>query len=247
MSIATEVFDAKVSVRSKMHYLVNIKAKLASHPNRDIMFRNSVFGRWLDIPHSPNDNHLLNYVLQHQVFVPHVSISSPDLVYKIGNQELHFGRREFCLITGFRCGNLPPEDSKQSCFTYRVFPDKKSKKTKSVKASELWADVQNEQRWVALNDEDAVRVCLFVVCELIFMGREEFLNVHHHLLTLADDFFAWNVYPWGEYMWTYFYKRTVNVVPKHANMHLELKKQESKKQATYNLNAFVSVLKVSSM
>jgi hypothetical protein len=65
MSIATEVFDAKVSVRSKMHYLVKIKAKLAAHPNHDIMFRNSVCGRWLDIPHSPNDNHLLNYVLQH--------------------------------------------------------------------------------------------------------------------------------------------------------------------------------------
>ncbi|PWA49782.1 hypothetical protein CTI12_AA480450 [Artemisia annua] len=185
MSNTAEKFDAKVSVRSKMHYLVKIKAKLAAHPNRDIMFRNSVFGPWLDTPHSPNDNHLLNYVLQHQVFIP-----------------------------------------------------------ESVKAKELWAVIMDEKRWVALDDEDAVRVCLLAVCELVLMGREEFLNVPPHLLTLAEDFFSWNAYPWGEYMWKYFYQRTVNVVPKHADMHLKLQKEKSKKQATYNLNGFVWALKI---
>ncbi|PWA37840.1 phospholipase-like protein [Artemisia annua] len=244
MSNTAEKFDAKVSVRSKMHYLVKIKAKLAAHPNRDIMFRNSVFGPWLDTPHSPNDNHLLNYVLQHQVFVPEVRSECPDLIYKIGNQEFHFGRREFCLITGFRCGYLPPEDCRQSLFSYRVFPEKKSQKTKSVKAKELWAVIMDEKRWVALDDEDAVRVCLLAVCELVLMGREEFLNVPPHLLTLAEDFFSWNAYPWGEYMWKYFYQRTVNVVPKHADMHLKLQKEKSKKQATYNLNGFVWALKI---
>ncbi|PWA38600.1 phospholipase-like protein [Artemisia annua] len=244
MSNTAEKFDAKVSVRSKMHYLVKIKAKLAAHPNCDIMFRNSVFGPWLDTPHNPNDNPLLNYVLQHQVFVPEVRSACPDLIYKIGNQEFHFGRREFCLITGFRCGYLPPEDCRQSLFSYRVFPEKKSQKTKSVKAKELWAVIMDEKRWVALDDEDAVRVCLLAVCELVLMGREEFLNVPPHLLTLAEDFFSWNAYPWGEYMWKYFYQRTVNVVPKHADMHLKLQKEKSKKQATYNLNGFVWALKI---
>ena len=192
---------------------------------------------------------MLNYVLQHQVFVPQVSSECPDLIYRLGNQELHFGRREFCLITGFRCGNIPPEDSRQSCFTFRVFPEKKLKKTKTVKSIELWRVLMDEKRWVALNDEDAVRVCLLVVCELIFMGREEFLNVPHHLLILVEDFFAWNAYPLGEYMWTYFYKRTVNVVPKHADMNLQLKNDESKQKqpVTYNLNGFVWALKVSFM
>ncbi|PWA82486.1 phospholipase-like protein [Artemisia annua] len=227
-----------------MHYLVNIKAKLAAHPNRDIMFRNSVSGPWLDTPHSPNDNHLLNYVLQHQVFVPVVRSECPDLIYKIGNQEFHFGRREFCLITGFRCGYLPPENCRQSHFSYHVFPKKKSQKTKSVKAKELCAVIMDEKRWVALDDEDAVRVCLLAVCELVLMGREEFLNIPPHLLTLAEDFFSWNAYPWGEYMWKYFYQRTVNVVPKHADMHLKLQKEKSKKQATYNLNGFVWALKI---
>ena len=133
---------------------------------------------------------MLNYVLQHQVFVPQVSSECPDLIYRLGNHELHFGRREFCLITGFRCGNIPPEDSRQSCFTFRVFPEKKLKKTKTVKSIELWRVLMDEKRWVALNDEDAVRVCLLVVCELIFMGREEFLNVPHHLLILVEDFFC---------------------------------------------------------
>ncbi|GJW28333.1 hypothetical protein Tco_0045208 [Tanacetum coccineum] len=70
------------------------------------------------------------------------------------------------------------------------------------------------------------------------MGREEFLNVPLHILTLAEDFFGWNSFPWGEYMWRYFYKRTLNVVENHAE------KKDPKKMTTYNLNRFVWALKI---
>nr|GEX30410.1 phospholipase-like protein [Tanacetum cinerariifolium] len=61
-----------------------------------------------------------------------------------------------------------------------------------------------------------LRVSLLFVLEIVFMGREEFFNVPLHILTLAEDFFAWNSFPWGEYMWRYFYKRTLNVVKNHV-------------------------------
>ncbi|GJU80261.1 hypothetical protein Tco_1282626 [Tanacetum coccineum] len=94
-----------------------------------------------------------------------------------------------------------------------------------------------------LDDSDAVRVCLLLVDEVVFMGREEFLNVPLHILTLVEDFYAWDAYACGEYMWTFFYQRTSNVVPKHVEMHLKLKNQAGKKMATYNLNGFVWALK----
>ncbi|GKC64813.1 hypothetical protein Tco_1097411, partial [Tanacetum coccineum] len=95
-----------------------------------------------------------------------------------------------------------------------------------------------------LDDYDAVRVCLLVVKEIVFMGCEEFLNVPLHILTLVEDLFAWDAYPWGEYMWTYFYQRTLNVVPKHVEMNMKCKNQSGKKMATYNLNGFVWALKI---
>ncbi|GJW87533.1 retrotransposon protein, putative, ty1-copia subclass [Tanacetum coccineum] len=96
-----------------------------------------------------------------KVHVKELSADSPPILFKISNHYLHFGREEFCLVTGFRCGEL-------------------------------------SEYWCALDDEDAVR---------------------------------------GEYMWHFFYKRTLNVV----KIHLE--KKDTKKMMTYNLNGFVWALK----
>ncbi|GJY91397.1 hypothetical protein Tco_0506593 [Tanacetum coccineum] len=79
MDNSYEIFEAKISVRSKLQYLQKMKCKLQPFPNRYMMFSDSVFGPWLDLHEFSNDNHLLNYVLQHQ---------------------------EFCLATRFRCGEL---------------------------------------------------------------------------------------------------------------------------------------------
>lgn len=90
----------------RWNFLSNIKGKLQPYPNHDLMFKNSVFGPWLDTPQSPNNNHLLKYVLQHQVYVPQLSIECPPIIYNFGNHELHFGHLEFSLVTRFRCGKL---------------------------------------------------------------------------------------------------------------------------------------------
>ncbi|GKA22062.1 hypothetical protein Tco_0708024 [Tanacetum coccineum] len=84
---------------------------------------------------------------------------------------------------------------------------------------ELWQIIDHEKLWCALDDEDAVRVSLLFVLEILFMGREEFLNVPLHILTLAEDFF------------------TLNLVKNHAE------KKDPNKMTTYNLNGFVWALK----
>ncbi|GJX62092.1 retrovirus-related pol polyprotein from transposon TNT 1-94 [Tanacetum coccineum] len=66
----------------------------------------SVFGPWLNLKDFSNDNHMLNYVLQHQVHVKEFSADCPPILFKISNHYLYFGHDEFCLVTGFRCGEL---------------------------------------------------------------------------------------------------------------------------------------------
>nr|GEW08373.1 hypothetical protein [Tanacetum cinerariifolium] len=161
----------------------------------------------------------------------------PPILFKFSNHYLHFGREEFCLVTGFRCGELSEYVSDKIGFLDRLFRIKDKKQQKKIKVKELWQIIDNEKLRCALDDEDAVRVSLLFVLEIVFMGQEEFLNVPLHIWTLAEDFFAWNSFPWGEYMCRYFYKKTLNVVKIHAE------KKDPKKMTTYNLNGFVWPLK----
>nr|GEX56190.1 hypothetical protein [Tanacetum cinerariifolium] len=112
-----------------------------------------------DLPDFSNDNHLLNYVLQHQVHVKESSADSPSILFKIYNHYLHFGREEFCLVAGFRCGELSELVSDKIPYLDRLFREKNKKTMKASK-------------------------------EIVFMGREEFLNVPLHIFTFAEDFFA---------------------------------------------------------
>nr|GEY22580.1 ulp1 protease family, C-terminal catalytic domain-containing protein [Tanacetum cinerariifolium] len=66
-------------------------------------FRSTVFGLWLDIRTQEHDNHLINYFLQHQRYVKDPSTDIP-YIFDIGQHTLEFGRREFCLVTGFYFG-----------------------------------------------------------------------------------------------------------------------------------------------
>ncbi|GJW41245.1 hypothetical protein Tco_0067090 [Tanacetum coccineum] len=91
---------------------------------------------------------------------------------------------------------------------------------------------------------DAVRVCLLIAVELLFMGKEDKNCIPRHLVSLVEDFDAWNDYPWGEYMWDKFYKRTVNVVAIHREHHLAEKKKNLNFNATYNLYGFAWAFKI---
>ncbi|GJS67096.1 phospholipase-like protein [Tanacetum coccineum] len=88
-----------------------------------------------------------------------------------------------------------------------------------------------------------VRVCLIIVAELVFMGKEDRNCIPKHIVSLVKDFDSWNDYPWGEYMWEISYKRTVNVVAIHRADHLKKKKQNSDYYPTHNLYGFAWAFK----
>ncbi|PWA79180.1 phospholipase-like protein [Artemisia annua] len=243
MANLNPLYDVKISIRSSVKLLKEIKGKLESKPNRESLFRSTVFGPWLDVPYASNNSLLMHYVLQHQVSVSNMCPDFP-IIYHIGDHYLQFGRKEFYLITGFRFGKVvTPKGRKDSPFSDRVFPEKKTMAVKSVKGTDLLKLLRGD-RWSSISDDDAVRVCLLIACELVFMGREDRNVIPNHIMALVEHFHEWNVFPWGEYMWDKFYTRTVNVVPKHSQLHLNAIETNPYYQPTYNLYGFCWAFKI---
>ncbi|GJR51066.1 hypothetical protein Tco_1401587 [Tanacetum coccineum] len=58
--------NLKSSIRSKLKIIPKIKERISSSKKRLNLFKNTVFGNWLDLDDTNYDNHLLNYVLHHQ-------------------------------------------------------------------------------------------------------------------------------------------------------------------------------------
>ena len=246
------MFDAKISVRSRVEHLTSIKALL--NVGRTNLFRTTVFGAWLDFPSHNPDNYLYNFFYQNAVMVPKVSDFCPPLNFQIGDNLLEFGREQFSLVTGFRLGHVDKDEGRivrgipYSPFLDRLFPEIKVTKKKRIKGQQILGLLKPGQVWDSLSDEDAVRCCLLVIATCVFMGREGRFYIPDHLLIMVEDFSLWNEYPWGEYLWCQLYKRTVNVVPRHENTVKESKKpvkKSPKKEETFNLYGFIWALKVS--
>nr|GEZ41791.1 phospholipase-like protein [Tanacetum cinerariifolium] len=96
-------------------------------------------------------------MLKSWVHVKELSADSPSILFKISNHYLHFGREEFCLVTGFRCGELSEYVSDKIGFVDRLFWDKEKKQRKHVKVKEFGQIINNDKQWCALDDEDAIR------------------------------------------------------------------------------------------
>nr|GEV95379.1 phospholipase-like protein [Tanacetum cinerariifolium] len=184
------------------------------NPERYKKFRRIVFGLWLDIRTQEHDNHLINYLLQHQRYVKDPSTDTP-FIFDIGQHTLEFGRREFCLVIGFRFEKFCLNDLSKgrSGFRDRVFP-----RVARVKGIELNKLLYSQTDFNNPLDDDVVRVCLLLALDFVFMGFELIHVISNEVLNLVDDFSAWDNFPWGHYIWEEFHKRV------HNNDHTVRKK-----------------------
>ncbi|GJS08559.1 phospholipase-like protein [Tanacetum coccineum] len=241
----SDLYDVKINVRSSVKLLPEIKGLLSMKPNRERLFRDTVFGPWLDIQSHENDSHMMHYVFQHQVSVSNLRPDCPPIIFHIGDHWLEFGRKEFCLITGFRFAHFSEKHGPMSTFFDRYFSENKTRKGfKKINGFDLLNVLKDKQTWLNMLDEDVVRLCLLIASELVFMGKEKRNFLTKHIMWLVDDFDAWNAFPWGEYMWEKFYNRTVNVVSRHTEHHLAELKKNPNFNATYNLYGFAWAFKM---
>jgi hypothetical protein len=93
--------------------------------------------------------------------------------------------------------------------------------------------IEDEELFGTLSDEDAVRICLLLALDVVFMGRLLDEQVDDKLLRLVEDLETWNSFPWGEHIWRQLYNQLLNVVSKHRWKHLK-GLEASRKYVQYN-------------
>ncbi|GKA76994.1 phospholipase-like protein [Tanacetum coccineum] len=162
-------------------------------------------------------------------------------IFYIDGRTLEYGRENFCLITGFRFNkvNLDPKEEDHSELRKRVFP-----KIGNLKGEHLLALVNKDVKFNKLDDEDDVRVCLLLALDFVFMGQKLRHVITNPIVNLVDDFYKWDAFPWGEYMWSFFHKRDYNVVADRRKYHLDKLASNPKYEANYVLYGFVFPFKV---
>nr|GEU86836.1 nucleolar GTP-binding protein 1 [Tanacetum cinerariifolium] len=163
-------YHARVHVKSKPHYFPLMKDRLGL--DQCVLFRKKVFD---------NDHYDL------------------PLIYNVNGHTLHFGRREFCLITGFKFGMLSFRKFGEGDISFhdRVFREKIGEYVKNI---DLLSVFEDEERFTNLSDEDSIRVCLLLSLEVIFMGHALGSAIDDVFLRMVDNLEAWNDFPWGEHI-----------------------------------------------
>ena len=112
-------------------------------------------------------------------------------------------------------------------FRDRVFPERVGVDLKTI---DLLCLIETEEFWTKLSDEDAVRVCLLLSAQVIFMGREMLSVVDDVYLRMVENFENWNDFHWGEHIWRQLYDAIRNTY--------------SKNKLEYSLAGFVFAFKV---
>ncbi|GJV63821.1 phospholipase-like protein [Tanacetum coccineum] len=107
----------------------------------------------------------------------------------------HFGRREFCLLMGFKFRLISFREYRNGDIPFRNRLSLE-KIGYDVKIIDLFALFDDEEKFSKLSDEDAIRLCLLLSLEVIFMRRELVSVVDDVYLRMVNDLEAWNLFPW---------------------------------------------------
>ncbi|GJS24319.1 phospholipase-like protein [Tanacetum coccineum] len=156
---------------------------------------------------------------------------------------LRFGYREFSLITGYRFGtvNFDLHPSSDLKFGNTVFPNKIGFIITNL---DIIGVIEDEERFGKLSDDDAIRLCLLLAVEVIFMGRLLTFKVDDTLFRLVENLEAWNSFPWGEHLWCHLYDEIKNLKQRHSDEHYYGLKKDRNYVPTYTLSGFVFAFQI---
>ncbi|GKB95425.1 phospholipase-like protein [Tanacetum coccineum] len=120
-------------------------------------------------------------------------------------------------------------------FRNRVFPNKIGF---SITNLDIIGVIEDEEIFGKLSDDDAIRLCLLLALEVIFMGRLLTFNVDDTLFSLVENIEAWNSFPWGEHLWCHLYDEIKNLKERHGDEHY-YGLFKDRNYPTYTLSGFV--------
>ncbi|KAE8675809.1 putative protein phosphatase-2c [Hibiscus syriacus] len=197
-------FSAQLTLRNKVSMATTIAKKLS--PAQRQLFEETCFGPWLRVQHPGGDANLTHLWLQT------MTSNLPDSIQR-GEEEIWFhfppaytcfGRKEFCLITGLRFGHDDvgryTRHIARPSWLSRVFPDESMEKP-NLHVDDLKKLFNKKAGFTRMDDVDVVRVCLLLLVYAGFLGREARQPIHRELIILVEDLNAWNLFPWGSYIW----------------------------------------------
>nr|GEW16023.1 phospholipase-like protein [Tanacetum cinerariifolium] len=180
---------------------------------------------------------LIDYMLrtQHKVDDQHYDM---PLIYYMKGHKLHFGRREFSLITDFRFETVSFDlhSSGELKFWNRVFPDKIGF---SITNLDIIGVIEEKEIFCKLSDDDAIRLCFLLALEVIFIGSLLTFNVDDTLFSLVENIEAWNSFPWGEHLWCHLYDEIKNLKERHGDGHYNGLFKDRNYVPTYTLSGFM--------
>nr|GEV65726.1 phospholipase-like protein [Tanacetum cinerariifolium] len=151
---------------------------------------------------------------QHKVDDQHHDM---PLIYYMEGHNLHFGRREFSLIIGFRFGTVSFDlhSFGELKFQNRVFSNKIGF---SITNLDIIGVIEDEEMFGKLSDDDdAIRLCLFLV----------------------ENIEAWNSFPWGEHLWCHLYDEIKNLKERRGDEHYYGLFKDRNYVPTYTFSGFM--------
>ncbi|KAE8723714.1 Ubiquitin-conjugating enzyme E2 7 [Hibiscus syriacus] len=238
-STIEELFSAQLTLRNKISLVTTIASKLS--PVQRTLFEDTCFGPWLKVRHPGGDAMLTHLWLQT------MTSDLPESI-KRGNEEIWFhfppvytcfGREEFCLITGLRFGHDDvgryTSHITRPSWLSRVFPELSMEKM-NLHVDDLTRLLNKKDGFTLMDDVDVVRVCLLVLLHVGFLGREARQPISKDLILLVEDLNAWNLFPWGSYLW----KATWNKLSSAFDDRKSLRGDGSK----YTLSGFIWAFKI---
>ncbi|CAA0828670.1 Domain of unknown function (DUF1985 [Striga hermonthica] len=156
------------------------------------VFRNSAFGKFIDLPHYKVQNQLVNLISLREVHQPRLD----EMWFDFGGKIMRFGVEEFTVISGLKCNGL----CKKLCFP--PVPD--------GLFDRYFANVglnRHSIKWLFLNrawinDHDGVKLAKLHLLANFLMGAQDNLLFDRRLLDILDSQDCDN-YLWGKEVYDY--------------------------------------------
>ncbi|XP_024966023.1 cytochrome P450 704C1-like [Cynara cardunculus var. scolymus] len=121
-----------------------------------------------------------------------------EMYFQVGEYILHYGREEFCLVTGLRYGSMLTLRRVREGFIHKIFGDRKLMVRDVIHVLGTIGNSEGEED--DLEDVDDVRVCLMMMVEIFFLGPQGHLPVTDTLIKAIENFQGWNHFPWGSFI-----------------------------------------------
>nr|GFA39763.1 phospholipase-like protein [Tanacetum cinerariifolium] len=230
-----------VTIKAKIDVVDEIRKALT--PTQRSIFEKTCFGHWLDVRLKKNSQLLI-----HTLLTCMVDGKANELPFLVLGNQIHFRRREFCLVTGLRFGpNMYMREwvknLTDNAFRNRMFPHIEAKH--SVKLNDVMVIFDKMcDRSVDVEDNDAVKICLLVLLEQGFLGHQMSHNISDDKLKLVENLSnCWNIFPWGSYIWEYTYSQLRDGLHKRKVRHDA--KREKGEKIQYTMTGFVWAFMIS--